>query len=82
MPVRGKDGSYYDSVDELMRANAQWEQREKQNELLKEQNRIAQQQLQIQQQVIQQQELEQNQIRKQDEIKRQKEREEIERIEA
>ena len=79
MPVRGKDGSYYDSVDEVMRANTQWEQREKQNKLLEEQNRIAQQrfqmeqqQLQMQQQVMQQQqefERQRQQERKNQEIK-------------
>lgn len=69
MPVRGKDGSYYDSVDEVMRANTQWEQREKQNKLLEEQNRIAQQRFQMEQQQLQ---MQQQAIEQQQETERQR----------
>lgn len=44
MPVIGKDGAYYNNVDELMKANARWTQQEKQNQLLKEQNELIRQQ--------------------------------------
>lgn len=49
MPIRGKDGAYYDNVDEVMKANARWEQQEKQNKLLKEQNNLIKQQQEIEQ---------------------------------
>lgn len=44
MSVRGKDGAMYDDVDELMKANARWEQQERQNKLLSEQNRLLEKQ--------------------------------------
>lgn len=46
MGVRGKDGANYENVDELMKANARWEQQERQNKLLEEQNRLRKQEIQ------------------------------------
>lgn len=40
MGLRGKDGAEYNDVDELMKANARWEQQETQNRLLKEANEL------------------------------------------
>ena len=36
----GKDGANYNSYNELVKANAKWEQQERQNRLLEEQNRL------------------------------------------
>lgn len=44
MPIRGKDGADYANVDEVMKANARWEQQQKQNKLLEEQNRLLKEQ--------------------------------------
>lgn len=44
MGIRGKDGANYDNVDELMKANARWEQQERQNKLLEQQNKEVQRQ--------------------------------------
>ena len=52
MGVRGKDGAEYDDVNKLMAANTRWEQQEKQNKLLKEQNEQTRQNLACQQQMI------------------------------
>lgn len=52
MGVRGKDGAEYDDVNKLMAANTRWEQQEKQNKLLKEQNEQTRQNLALQQQMI------------------------------
>lgn len=50
----GKDGAFYNTVDEKMQADARWEQQESIKKQLQEQNRIAQQQLQMQQQALEQ----------------------------
>ena len=44
MSIRGKDGADYANVDEVMKANARWEQQQKQNKLLEEQNRLLKEQ--------------------------------------
>lgn len=36
----GKDGAYYNDYNTMRKADAQWEQRERQNKLLEEQNRL------------------------------------------
>ena len=36
----GKDGTFYDTWDEMRKANARWEQQEKQNKLIEEQNKL------------------------------------------
>ncbi|MBR3255871.1 MAG: hypothetical protein IKF97_06670 [Clostridia bacterium] len=40
----GKDGTFYDTLDEMRKADARWEQQEKQNKLLEEQNNLLKQQ--------------------------------------
>ena len=42
--IYGKDGSIYHDPNEAVRANAKWEQQQKQNELLKEQNKLIKEQ--------------------------------------
>lgn len=36
----GKDGTFYDTWNEMRKANARWEQQEKQNKLIEEQNKL------------------------------------------
>ena len=40
----GKDGTFYETWNEMRQANAKWEQQERQNNLLKEQNRLIREQ--------------------------------------
>lgn len=40
----GKDGTYYNTWDEMKRADVKWEQQDKQNRLIAEQNRLIRQQ--------------------------------------
>lgn len=43
--IYGKDGSIYNDPMEAVRANARWDQQERQNQLIKEQNEILKKQL-------------------------------------
>lgn len=40
---RGKDGQWYDTVDQMIAADNRYEQQETQNKLLEEQNKLLQQ---------------------------------------
>ena len=43
--IYGKDGSVYHDANEAVRANARWDQQEKQNKLIKEQNELLRKQM-------------------------------------